>query len=168
MRPSRSLSAWLTETMAHDTLPGTYPDAIVVLRGASGSAVLCLEIDENTERAPVIRDKLVRYDKALWSRTWCVVFVAGSPERAARLAAIGRAKPSAGLVRKAWALVLPDLRARGLAAPVVALNPSVARTTVGGLLVDPAARGCPTPVGSEAWLRLLGNGGIEDHAEALR
>ncbi len=162
------VTAWHTETMAHDSLRGVYPDGIVVLQGASGSAVLCLEIDENTERGPVIRDKLARYDKALWSRTWYVVFVVGSPERAARLAAIGRAKPYAGLVRKAWALVLPDLRAMGLAAPVVALNPSVGRTTVGGLLVDPAARRCPTPVGSEAWLRLLGTGGIEDHAEALR
>jgi hypothetical protein len=162
------VSAWLTETMAHDTLRGIYPDAIVVLQGASGSAVLCLEIDEATERGPVIRDKLARYETALRSMTWYLVFVAGSPERAARLAAIGRAKPYAGLIRKAWALVLPDLRARGLAAPLVALNPSVARTTVGVLLVDPAARPCPTPVGSEAWLRLLGNGGIEDHAEALR
>ncbi len=116
----------------------------------------------------MIVDKLARYDKALWSRTWRVVFVAGSPERAARLAAIGRAKSYAGLVRKAWALVLPDLRARGLAAPVVALNPSVGRSTVGGLLVDPTPRRCSAPVGSAAWLRLLGNGGVEDHDEALR
>ena len=163
------VTAWLTETMAHDSLRGVYPDAIVVLQGASGSAVLCLEIDEATERGPVIRDKLARYETALRSRTWCVVFVVGSPDRAARLAAIGRQTPTyAGLAGKAWALVLPDLRAKGLAAPLVALNPSVARTTVGGLLVDPTPRRCPTPVGSEAWLRLLGHGGVEDHAEALR
>ncbi len=163
------VSAWHTETMAHDSLRGVYPDAIVVLQGATGSAVLCLEIDEATERGPVIRDKLARYETALWSKPWYVVFVAGSPERAARLAAIGRTTPSyAGLVRKAWALVLPDLRAAGLAAPLVALNASVARTTVGGLLVDPTPRRCGTPVGSDVWLRLLGHGGVEDHAEALR
>ena len=163
------VTAWLTETMAHDTLPRTYPDAIVALQGATGSAVLCLEIDESTERGPVIRDKLARYETALLSRTWDVVFVVGSPERASRLAAIGRTTPTrAGLAGKAWALVLPDLRSKGLAAPLVALNPGVGRTTVGGLLVDPVSRRCPTPVGSEAWLRLLGTGGIEDDAEALR
>ncbi len=163
------VTAWLTETMAHDTLPRTYPDAIVALQGPGGSALLCLEIDESTERGPVIRDKLARYETALWSRLWHVVFVVGSAERAARLAAIGRLAPTrAGLAGKAWALVLPDLRAKGLAAPLVALNPSVARTTVGGLLGDPASRRCPTPVGSDAWLHLLGTGGVEDHAEALR
>lgn len=66
------------------------------------------------------------------------------------------------------ALVLPDLREKGLAASAVALNPGVSRTTVGGLFVNPAPRRCPTPVGSEAWLRLLAFGGAEDHAEALR
>ena len=163
------VTAWLTEMMAIDTLHRIYPDAIVALQGATGSALLCLEIDESTKRSPVIRDKLARYETALWSRIWDVVFVVGSTERASRLAAIGRAAPiRAGLAGKAWALVLPDLRAKGLAAPLVALNPSVSRTTVGGLLVNPAPRRCPTPVGSEAWLRLLGSGGVEDHAEALR
>ena len=163
------VTAWLTEMMAIDTLHRIYPDAIVALQGATGSALLCLEIDESTERSPVIRDKLARYETALWSRIWDVVFVVGSTERASRLAAIGRAAPiRAGLAGKAWVLVLPDLRAMGLAAPLVALNPSVSRTTVGGLLVDPASRRCPTPVGSEAWLRLLGTGGVEYHAEALR
>ena len=61
------VTAWLTETMAHDTLRGVYPDGIVVLQGASGSAVVCLEIDEATEPGPVIADKLERYEKALWS-----------------------------------------------------------------------------------------------------
>ncbi len=163
------VTAWLTETMAHDSLRGVYPDAIVVLQGTSGSAVLCLEIDEATERGPVIRDKLARYETALRSRPWYLLFVVGSPDRAARLAATGRQTPTyAGLAGKAWALVLPDLRAKGLAAPLVALNPRVPRTTVGSLLVDPTPRRCPTPVGSDGWLRLLGHGGVEDHAEALR
>ena len=66
------------------------------------------------------------------------------------------------------ALVPPDLREKGLAASAVALNPRVAHTTVGGRLVDPPSRRCRTSVGSDAWLRLLGTGGIEDDAEALR
>jgi hypothetical protein len=65
------------------------------------------------------------------------------------------------------ALVLPDLRALGLAAPLVALNPSVGRTTLGALLTDPVSRRCPTPVGSSDWLRLLGTGGAEDFAGAF-
>ncbi len=88
--PGPVMTAWLTESMCHDTLRGVYPDGIVAVAGPSGSAVLCLEIDEATEHGPVIEDKLARYEKALWSRTWCVLFVTGSPERAARLAAIGR------------------------------------------------------------------------------
>ncbi len=61
----------------------------------------------------------------------------------------------------------PELRARGLAAAPVALNPSVVRTTVGGVLVDPATRPCPVPVGSDVWLRMLGTGRVEVDAEAL-
>jgi hypothetical protein len=34
--------------------------------------------------------------------------------------------------------------------------------------VDPSSRRCPTPVGSDGWLHLLGTGGVEDHVEALR
>lgn len=96
------MTAWLTEAMAHDTLQGVYPDAIVVLQRPTGSGVLCLEIDEATEAGPVIRDKLARYEKALWSRVRYVVFVVGSPDRAARLAAIGRTQPTyPGLAGKA-------------------------------------------------------------------
>ena len=66
------------------------------------------------------------------------------------------------------ALAPRELRARGLAGVPVALNPSVIRTTVGGVLVDPATRPSPVPVGSDVWLRLLGTGRVEDDAEALR
>ena len=164
------VQAWLTESMAQDLLPRTYPDAVVVLQGASGSAVLCLEIDESTERGPVILDKLARYETALRSKVgWHVLFVAGSAERVASLSRTGRYKGGyAGLAGKAWALVLPELRTRGLEAPVVALNPDVARTTLGSLLVDPTPRRCPTPVGTDAWLRVMGYFGLEDLDEALR
>jgi hypothetical protein len=36
-----------------------------------------------------------------------------------------------------------------------------------GFLTDPKPRRCPTPVGTDAWLRLLGEGGLELHDEAL-
>jgi hypothetical protein len=164
------VQAWLTESMANDLLPKTYPDSVVVLQAASGSAVLCLEIDESTERGPVILDKLARYETALRDRAgWHVLFIAGYAERVASLARTGRYKGGyAGLAGKAWALVLPELQAHGLDAGIVALNSDVARTTLGSLLVDPTTRRCPTPVGTDAWLRVLGYFGLEDLDEALR
>ena len=98
------------------------------------------------------------------------MFVVGSPERASRLAAIGRTTPTrAGLVGKAWALVVAETCDRkGLPRRSSPVNPGVGRTTVAR---PPRGSGVPAlsdPVGSEAWLRLLGTGGIEDDAEALR
>ena len=164
------VQAWLTEDMAHDLLPKTYPDGVVVLQAATGSAVLCLEIDQNTERGPVIRDKLGRYETAIRSKAgWHLLFVVPSAERAGSLAGTGRQKGGyPGLAGYAWALVLPELRTRGLDASVVALNPNVARTTLGALLVDSTPRRCPAPVGTDAWLQILGLGGHEDFTEALR
>ena len=164
------VQAWLAEVMAHDLLPKVYPDAVVVLQAATGSAVLCLEIDQNTERGPVIRDKLSRYETALrYKAGWHLLFVVPSSERAGSLAGTGRQKGGyPGLAGYAWALVLPELRTRGLDASVIALNPNVARTTLGALLVDPTPRRCSTPVGTDAWLRVLGYGGHEDFDEALR
>ncbi len=47
-----------------------------------GAAVLCLEVDEGTEHAPVTRDKLEGYAEALKDRPgWHPVFAAGWPER---------------------------------------------------------------------------------------
>jgi hypothetical protein len=164
------VQAWLTEVMAHDLLPKVYPDAVVVLQAATGSGVLCLEIDQNTERCPVIRGKLGRYETALRSRTgWHLLFVVPSIERAGSLARHASHKGGyPGLAGKAWALVLPELGTHGLDTGVVALNPNVARTTLGALLVDSTPRRCPTPVGTDAWLQVLGLGGNEDFTEALR
>ena len=58
-----------------------------------------------------------------------------------------------------------ELRARGLAAAAVALNPSVVRTTVGSVLEDPATRPTPVPVGSDVWLRMPGTGRVVVDAE---
>ncbi len=164
------VQAWLSEVMAHDLLPKTYPDAVVVLQAETGSGVLCLEIDQNTERGPVIRDKLTRYETALRPKTgWHLLFVVGSAGRANAIA--GTARHKGGYPRLAgqgWALVLPELQSHGLDCSVIALNPGIARTTLGALLVDPTQRRCPTPVGTAAWLQLLGLGGHEDFDEVLR
>jgi len=142
----------------------------VVLQAATGSGVLCLEIDQNTERGPVIRDKLGHYETALRSKGgWHLVFVVPSAERAGSLAVHASHKGGyPGLAERGWALVLPELRSRGLETGLVAVNPSVPRTTLGALLVDATPRRCPTPVGTAAWLQVLGLSGHEDFDEALR
>jgi hypothetical protein len=54
------VQVWFSDYLAADVLPGIYPDSIVALQAPSGSAVLCLEIDEATEHGPQIRGKLAR------------------------------------------------------------------------------------------------------------
>jgi len=50
---------WLPDRLTRTVLePGPGPDAIVVMSSDSGSAVVCLEIDESTQHAAPIRDKL--------------------------------------------------------------------------------------------------------------
>lgn len=160
---------WYPEYNASDVLDGVYPDSIVVVQGPMGSAVLCLEIDEGTEHGPEIRDKLARYAEALRDRAgWHVLFVAPGRERTAFLARVAKRDGGyPGLVGRAWALVLDELRQIGGAAPVSPLFSGGRRTLLAGLLGDPTPRRCPTPVASDAWLRLLSEGGFEDD-EALR
>jgi hypothetical protein len=72
------------------------------------------------------------------------------------------------LIDRAWAVVLGDLGQRALEAVAVPLFVGGHRTTVGELLSDPTPRRCPTPVRSDDWLRVLGDGGAEETNEALR
>ncbi|TMD27871.1 MAG: hypothetical protein E6I94_09150 [Chloroflexi bacterium] len=162
--------AWLTEPMATDLLPHTYPDSVVALQAPAGSGVLCLEIDEGTEHGPDIRDKLARYAHGFQSRTgWHVVFVAGSRERVDFLARVAKRNDGyPGLRGRGWALVLGELRAHGLSAIAVPLHVGGQRMSVATLLTDPRPRVCPTPVATDDWLRILGYGGGEEIDEALR
>jgi hypothetical protein len=161
---------WHPEYNASDLLPGVYPDSVVALQAPGGSAVLCLEIDEGTEHGPQIRDKLARYSDAVVGRSgWHVVFVAPSRQRVDYLT--GPAKRGGGypdLVGRTWALVLGELAAAGLGAVVVPLFAGGRRLALGGLVSDRVSRRCPTPVGTDAWLRMLSDGGAEDTDEALR
>lgn len=167
---SELVQVWLPEYNAADLLAHVYPDSIVALQGPTGSAVLCLEIDEATEHGPEIRDKIARYSHALPGRLgWHVVFVAPSRERVEFLARV--AKRDGGypmLVARAWAVVLRDLGQRALQAVAAPLFLAGHRTTVSELLSDLSPRRCPTPVGSDDWLRVLGDGGAEETHEALR
>ncbi len=160
---------WHPECNATALLPSVYPDSVVVLQARGGSAVLYLEIDEATEHGPQLRGKLARYADALPARAgWHALFVAPTVERVeflARLARRGGGYP--GLHGQAWALVLAELGDAGLAATVVPLFVGARRTTLGEVVCDPRARRCPTPVATDAWLRVLAYGADEDTAEAL-
>jgi hypothetical protein len=164
------VQVWYTEYMASDLLPGVYPDSVVALQAPTGSAVLCLEIDEGTEHAPQIRDKLARYNDCLAGCPgWQLLFVAPSRPRIDFLVRIAKRDGRYPcLVGRAWSLVLGELSGAGLATPVAPLFPGGSRRPVAELFTDPIPRRCPTPVASDGWLRVLGEGAVEDTDEALR
>ena len=72
-----SVALRLPESIAGDLLPdGPLPDAVIVLESGSGSAVVCLEIDEHAQHRTPIRDKLAAYRRALDGRPgWHALFV---------------------------------------------------------------------------------------------
>jgi hypothetical protein len=160
---------WYSEYMASDLLPGVYPDSVVALQAPSGSAVLCLEIDEGTEHGPQLRDKVASYGDAIRGRSgWHVVFVAPSRHRVDFLARVAkRGGGYAGLVGRAWALVLGELSGSGLGTTLTPLYVGGRRLALGELVTDAAPRRCPTPVGTDAWLEVLGTGGVEETDEVL-
>lgn len=164
------VQVWFSEYDAADVLPGVYPDSVVALQAPSGSAVLCLEIDEATEHGPQIRDKLARYGGALRDCPgWQVVFVAPCRERIDFLARVAKRDGGyPGLAGRAWAVVLGELSRAGLGATVAHLFAGGRRLTLGQLISDPTLRRCPTPVATDRWLRVLGDGADEETDEALR
>jgi len=164
------VQAWLTESMARGQLgDAAQPDSLVVVQLPSGSAVLCLEIDEATQHAPVIRHKLLAYRKALGGRRgWHLLFVVPSEARRLWLLRQASADPALSGWVKGWVCELPFLSADGFDAPMRSLCEFGAARPLRTLVTDPASRRCPTPVGSPAWLNLLSTGGGEDFDEALR
>jgi Replication-relaxation len=159
---------WYPEYNASDLLPGVYPDSVVVLQAPSGSAVLCLEIDEGTEHGPQIRDKLDRYGDALVGRSgWHVVFVAPSRQRVDFLVRVAKRRGHPSLTGRVWPLVLGDLSESGLGTTLAPLFLGGRRLPLADLVTDAAPRRCPTPVGTGGWLEVLGTGGSEETDEAL-
>jgi len=64
--------------------------------------------------------------------------------------------------------VLGELSGHGLGTTLVPLFLGGQRYALAELVGDPAPRRCPTPVGTDAWLHVLGYGGTEEIDEALR
>jgi hypothetical protein len=163
------VQAWLPESIAADArVEPARPDSIVVLQTTASSGVLCLEIDEATEHAPQVRSKLPAYERMLPSRPgWHVMFVVPTADRLAWLRRVGHSQ--AETIRgRVWAVVLADLEASGIDAPVVPVARAGERQPLRSVLDDPRPRRCPSPVGSDAWVQLLGSGGGEELDESLR
>jgi Replication-relaxation len=166
----RPVQAWLTERMSAD-LPGRgiRPDSVVALQLDTRSAVLCIEMDEGTQHAPVIRARLAAYGRWLPARVgWHLLFVIQSEQRARWLRRLGSWHGPASLAGRSWVVRLADLSADGLDAPAVPIVGAEPPSSVRGLARDPAHRGSAAPVGSREWTRLLGAGGGEDLRDALR
>jgi hypothetical protein len=159
---------WLDEPNAAAVL-GTppFPDGVVVLEADGRSGVICLEIDEATQRRAVIEAKLGGYGGLFAAHpSWSLLFVVPSRNRARWLRAVASHVDEI-VASRAWVTTLPTLRAHQLDARVWALAID-ATATVHGLARRDDVRPGGAAVGSEAWLRLLGEGGIEDVDGALR
>lgn len=163
------LQGWLSESLARGHPGQVQPDSVVIVQLESGSAVLCLEIDEGTQHAPVIRRKLLAYRRALARRPgWLLLFVVPSTGRRSWLLRQAAAEPTLRAGSSGWVCELPDLSASGLDAMAWSLGAPRSSQPLHCLASDRLPRRCPTPVGSRAWLELLATGGGEDLREALR
>jgi predicted transcriptional regulator len=164
------VQAWLPESMTAGVLaPRLRPDTILALQAGPLSGVLCVEVDEATEKAASIRAKLDAYDAALDRRVgWHVVWVVPSSDRVDWLRRLVAHDPPRRLRGHCWAVVLPGLRAIGASAEAIPVGWEGDSRPLIAVLDDPRPRRCPTPIGSEAWIHLLATGGGEDLREALR
>ena len=153
---------WLDEPNAAAVL-GTppFPDGVVVIDCEGRSSVICLEIDEATQRRAVIEAKLNGYRRLLDAYpTWWLLFVVPSRTRARWLRSVA-GQADERVAARAWVTSLAALQLHHLDAPVRALADG--RTaTVRELAETTDGRRAGAPVGSEEWLRLLGEGGVEE------
>lgn len=166
---SDALQAWLTPMMTDDLFDGSpLPDSVLVLQAKTGSAVVCLEVDEATEHAPTIRAKLASYERILPAREgWRVGFVVPTDDRLSWLRRVAQWDDRRGLADRSWAVTLGALSAAGLDAQIAPIGHGRDNRRLGNLLTDRRDRRSAAPVGTAAWVRLLGSGGAEDADEAL-
>jgi hypothetical protein len=167
-RTSSPVEAWLTEATARAYLGGPpYPDSVLVLAEGERSVVLCLEIDRATQRLAAITGKLASYRGLLETYPdWQLVFVVPTPTRARWLRKMAVAADEQ-VAARAWVTSIAALGSGHLQAAIISLGPTSPRAIVGDLLSPARPRRSATPVGSRAWLRLLGEGGVEELAGIL-
>jgi hypothetical protein len=155
---------WWPEYLIPDYDWGVNPDHLVAIDTGVASAFILVEVDESTERPPVIRDRLRAYAKLFEDhRTgWHLLWVANSPERLARLRQIAGSMKLPMLSGRCWGVAIDDVSDRGADAEVLAIGAKDAPRPLREIAADPKARRSEYEVGSAAWISLLANGGKED------
>jgi Replication-relaxation len=155
---------WLTESHIPHLADGVAPDQLVVIDTGEASALLLVEVDESTERPPVIRERLEAYAKLFEDRLtgWHLLWVVNSPERLARLRQIAGPTKTPTLAGRCWGVAIGDVSELGADAEVVAVRGDLAPRPLRALATDPKARLSRQPVGSNVWIQLLANGGREE------
>jgi hypothetical protein len=140
------------------------PDQLVVIDTGVASAWILVEVDESTERPPVIRERLNAYAKLFEEHRvgWHMLWVVNSPERLARLRQIAGPLKLAALADRCWGVPIGEVSDAGASAQVLAVGASLPPRSLRAIATDPKMRRTEYPVGSPAWMRLLANGGIED------
>jgi hypothetical protein len=143
---------------------GVNPDHLVVIDTGEASALILVEVDESTERPPVIRDRLRAYAKLFEDHRvgWHLLWVANSRERLARLRQVAGPTKDAMLSGRSWGVAIDDVSDRGADAEVLAIGASLEPRPLRGIATDPKARRSEYEVGSDSWIRLLANGGQQD------
>jgi hypothetical protein len=143
---------------------GVNPDHLVVIDTGEASALILVEVDESTERPPVIRDRLRAYAKLFEDHRvgWHLLWVANSPERLARLRQIAGPTKLPMLSGRCWGVAIDDISDRGADAEVLAIGAKDASRPLRSIATDPKSRPSDYEVGSAAWITLIANGAIED------
>ena len=143
---------------------GVKPDHLVVIDTGESSALILVEVDESTERPPVIRDRLRAYAKLFENHQigWQLLWVANSRERLARLRQIAGPMKDAMLSGRCWGVAIDDVSDLGADAEVLAIGAGIEPRALRGIAIDPKARRSNYEVGSAAWISLIANGAIED------
>ncbi len=158
---------WLAESIVGDALPaGPVADAVVVLAGAAGSGVVCLEIDESTQHVATIRDKLSAYCRVIGGRPgWHVLFVVPSTARRGWIRRIAQGCDLVGL--SLFVVTADALHGAGWAAELSMVAGPPRAVTLPALVADHRPRLSVTPVGTRGWLEVLGSGGGEERGRLL-
>ena len=101
---------------------GVNPDHLVAIDTGEASALILVEVDESTERPPVIRERLRAYAKLFENHHvgWHLLWVANSRERLARLRQIAGSMKDAMLSGRCWGVAIDDVSDRGADAEVLA------------------------------------------------
>jgi hypothetical protein len=155
---------WWPESLIPNLGDGINPDQLVIIDTGEASALFLIEVDESTERPPVIRERLNAYAKmfAVRHAGWYLLWVVNSPTRLARLRQIAAPMELATLAGRCWGVPIGEVSKLGASAEIVPIGESLPPRSLRALATDPKARRTPYPVGSEAWIQLLADGGIED------